>query len=67
MWEWRNGRCRHRLVGHTSTVRCLKMASEFLAVTGSRDSTLRVWDIVAGKCETVFRFVARQSSAVGLT
>lgn len=35
--------------GHTSTVRCLKVVQgRPIAVSGSRDSTLRVWDINQG-------------------
>lgn len=35
----------HTLRGHTSTVRCLKMSDANTAISGSRDTTLRVWDI----------------------
>lgn len=43
----------HTLRGHTSTVRCLKMSSPTLAISGSRDTTLRVWDIQTGLCTKV--------------
>ena len=56
VWDIETGRCKQKFDGHTSTVRCLmivapiinpvtgKMEPEFpLIVTGSRDSTLRVW------------------------
>ena len=39
--------------GHTSTVRCLKMVSETLAISGSRDGTLRIWDLSTGTCKSV--------------
>ena len=38
----------YALRGHTSTVRCLKMADASTAISGSRDTTLRVWDIKNG-------------------
>ena len=41
--------CKHILRGHTSTIRCLKVLDgRPIAVSGSRDSTLRVWDIEKG-------------------
>lgn len=42
-------RCLYVLPGHTSTIRCLKvLEGRPIAVSGSRDSTLRVWDIEQG-------------------
>jgi hypothetical protein len=38
----------HTLQGHTSTVRCLTLVNKNTAVSGSRDATLRVWDIRTG-------------------
>jgi F-box and WD-40 domain protein CDC4 len=43
----------HILRGHTSTVRCLKMADATTAISGSRDTTLRIWDIQKGICKHV--------------
>ncbi|KAI9318434.1 WD40-repeat-containing domain protein [Dichotomocladium elegans] len=54
VWDIRRGVCTHIFLGHTSTVRCLQIIqptmvngrlepSVPLIVTGSRDSTLRVW------------------------
>ena len=41
--------CKHVLRGHTSTIRCLKVLDgRPIAVSGSRDSNLRVWDIEKG-------------------
>ena len=42
--------CTHVLRGHTSTVRCLKMSDAKTAISGSRDTTLRVWDLESGIC-----------------
>ena len=39
--------------GHTSTVRCLKMFNEKTAISGSRDTTLRVWNLTTGLCINV--------------
>ena len=43
----------HVLRGHTSTVRCLKMSDAKTAISGSRDTTLRVWDLESGTCTNV--------------
>lgn len=43
--------CIHSLPGHTSTIRCIKVLPHRpIAVSGSRDYTLRVWDIQRGRC-----------------
>lgn len=50
----------HTLRGHTSTVRCLKMSDASTAISGSRDTTLRIWDIKSGLCKNVL--VGHQAS-----
>ncbi|CAE6484306.1 unnamed protein product, partial [Rhizoctonia solani] len=60
IWDLSNGRCMHIFGGHTSAVRCLaivepvwidvngqkeKWPKRTLIVTGSRDHTLRVWNL----------------------
>jgi len=50
----------HTLRGHTSTVRCLKMSDSSTAISGSRDTTLRIWDIKTGLCKNVL--VGHQAS-----
>jgi len=50
----------HTLRGHSSTVRCLKMSDANTAITGSRDTTLRIWDIQKGFCKHVL--VGHQAS-----
>ena len=43
--------CIYVLHGHTSTIRSLRVLhNRPIAVSGSRDSTLRVWDVQHGKC-----------------
>ncbi|KAL1955861.1 hypothetical protein VTO42DRAFT_8019 [Malbranchea cinnamomea] len=49
VWDIETGQCKHRLRGHTSTVRCLKMVNASTAISGSRDGTLRIWDIEMGR------------------
>lgn len=41
------------LVGHKSTVRCVKALSAAILISSSRDSTLRVWDIPTAECRAV--------------
>lgn len=41
------------LSGHTSTVRCVKAVSSNRAISSSRDSTVRIWNIVTGECQAV--------------
>lgn len=52
--------CKAILRGHTSTVRCLKMSDYKTAISGSRDTTLRIWDIEKGVCLNVL--VGHQAS-----
>ncbi len=48
--------CIHTLTGHTSTIRCIRVLDRSpIAVTGSRDSTLRVWDLQKGELKHVLR------------
>jgi F-box and WD-40 domain protein CDC4 len=48
------------LRGHTSTVRCLKMSDANTAISGSRDTTLRIWDLKKGQCKHIL--VGHQAS-----
>src|SRR5947208_14268996 len=52
--------CTQILRGHTSTVRCLKMSDPKTAISGSRDTTLRIWDIEKGVCLNIL--VGHQAS-----
>jgi WD40 repeat protein len=64
VWDMDTSVCTHVFNGHTSTVRCLQIISpvldksgimvpsETLIVTGSRDTTLRVWKLPDPKLDT---------------
>jgi F-box and WD-40 domain protein CDC4 len=57
IWNMKDGSCKHIFEGHTSTVRCLQIVAPTLQpdgtmapkvpliVTGSRDTTLRIWTL----------------------
>lgn len=51
VWDMETGECTHIFTGHTSTIRCLlitkpiKQDDQPMIITGSRDSTLRVWKL----------------------
>lgn len=52
----RTSECLHVLEGHRSTVRCLKVLDNRpVAVSGSRDATVRVWDLEKGEQLQVLR------------
>lgn len=46
--------CIHTLTGHTNTVACVRcQAANPQVITGSHDSTIRLWDLAAGKTKAV--------------
>ena len=47
VWNAESGTCVHTLYGHTSTVRCMHLHATKV-VSGSRDATLRMWDVEVG-------------------
>ena len=54
VWDMRTKACIHTLSGHTNTVAAVKtQAANPQVVTGSHDSTIRLWDLAAGKTKAV--------------
>jgi len=49
VWDLATGKCRARLTGHTGEVRCVAVSADGrTAVSGGKDFTVLVWDLVAG-------------------
>ncbi|KAI8812674.1 WD40-repeat-containing domain protein [Cladochytrium replicatum] len=55
---------RHAMLGHTSSVRAIAGAGKVL-VSGSYDSTVRVWDLERGECVHVCRGHSEKVYSVG--
>lgn len=51
VWSWRTGECIRTLEGHRDAVICLT-AERNLLVSGSADSTIRVWNFETGSVGT---------------
>lgn len=49
VWDLRAGVCRHVLVGHGASVRCLEIKGD-IVVSGSYDTMAKVWNINTGRC-----------------
>lgn len=52
VWDTQASKQRHKLLGHTKWIRCLRMAGD-IVVTGSDDWTVRVWSLSTGACDSV--------------
>jgi F-box and WD-40 domain protein CDC4 len=50
VWDIRSGLCRNVLVGHHASVRCCAVATGDIIVSGSYDTTVRIWSISRGRC-----------------
>lgn len=50
--EWRNT---FTLGGHEEIVMCLRMLSKDRLISGSKDKTVRIWDLNSGECIKIFR------------
>jgi F-box/WD-40 domain protein 7 len=54
--SWSAIACRVTMVGHTDTVRCVQMDSgRDLVISGSYDSSLKVWELRTGTCLRTLR------------
>ena len=54
MWDIRTKNCVHVLSGHTNTVASLvAQAATPQIISGSMDTTIRLWDLAAGKTMSV--------------
>ncbi|MCO5590562.1 hypothetical protein L7F22_044533 [Adiantum nelumboides] len=52
IWDTQATKQRHKLLGHSKWIRCLRMAGDTV-VTGSDDWTVRVWSLSTGICDSV--------------
>lgn len=49
IWDVQKGACKHVLIGHQASVRCLEIHGD-IVVSGSYDTTAKIWSISEGKC-----------------
>lgn len=49
MWDVETGTLKHTLVGHQSLTSGMELRNNIL-VSGNADSTVKVWDIITGRC-----------------
>lgn len=74
LWDMTTGQCLQVFEGHTSTVRCLQILPvsklapglqdcSHVIITGSRDSTLRVWKMPSAEHDTSTSVVTTNSSS----
>lgn len=52
IWDIRAGKQMHKLSGHTSWVRSIRMVGD-VVITGSDDWTARMWSVSRGTCDAV--------------
>ncbi|XP_016430570.1 F-box/WD repeat-containing protein 7-like, partial [Sinocyclocheilus rhinocerous] len=75
VWNAESGECIHTLYGHTSTVRCMHLHEKRLdplllqfdgihVVSGSLDTSIRVWDVETGNC--IHTLTGHQSLTSGM-
>jgi WD40 repeat protein len=61
LWDAATGKLKGSLRGHESYLRAVQFAADGRLVSGGGDSTLRVWDIAAGK--EVYQFKLHEPRA----
>jgi F-box and WD-40 domain protein CDC4 len=49
IWDLKKGICKHVLIGHQASVRCLEIHGD-IVVSGSYDTTAKIWSISQGVC-----------------
>jgi len=55
IWEGKEHRCLHVLAGHREDILCADFSPDGnYLLTGSRDRTVRLWDMTSGECVRVF-------------
>ena len=65
MWNFEERCCMRTLIGHTNRVYSLQFDSNRdLIVSGSLDSTIRIWSALKGTC--LFTLIGHQSLTSGL-
>jgi WD40 repeat protein len=51
LWDLNKGNCVRRFFGHTEVITCIcYWFYDKWVISGSRDKTIKVWDIASGKC-----------------
>lgn len=64
VWDYDTGVCKHVLIGHTDSVRCLKVSGDMVA-SGSYDLTCKLWSLADGTLLRTFAGHAMQIYSIG--
>ena len=63
MWNSETGQLLHTLLGHQSLTSGMVLKNNYL-VSGNADSTVKIWDIISGKCLHTLSGPNKHQSAV---